>query len=51
MKGFSANWISGINSFNMGGSVAVNVNDDVGHFFQMKKAFDRETPFPRSCSI
>jgi hypothetical protein len=37
MKGFSAKWISWIKSFIMGGSVVVNVNDDVGHFFQMKK--------------
>jgi hypothetical protein len=37
MKGFSAKWISWIKYFIMGGSVAVNVNDDVGHFFQMKK--------------
>jgi hypothetical protein len=51
MKGFLAKWISWIKSFIMGGSVAVNVNDDVGHFFQTKKAFDRETPFPRSYLI
>jgi hypothetical protein len=33
MKGFSSKWISWINSFITGGSVAVNVNDEVGHFF------------------
>jgi hypothetical protein len=37
MKDFSAKWISWIKSFVMGGSVAVNVNDDVRHFFQTKK--------------
>jgi hypothetical protein len=40
-----------IKSFIIGGSVVVNVNNDIGHFFQMKKAFDRETSFPRSCLI
>jgi hypothetical protein len=28
----------------MGGSVAVNVNDDVGHFFQMKKGLRQGDP-------
>jgi hypothetical protein len=28
----------------MGGSVAVNVNDDVGHFFQMKKGLQQGDP-------
>jgi hypothetical protein len=49
MKGFSAKWIFWIKSFIMGGSVVVNVNDDVGHFFQTKKDFDREIPFPQFC--
>jgi hypothetical protein len=49
MKGFSAKWISWIKSFVKGGSVAVNVNEDVGHFFQTKKAFDRETHSPQYC--
>jgi hypothetical protein len=44
MKGFSAKWISWIKSFIMGGSVAVNVNDDVGHFFQMKKGLRQGDP-------
>jgi hypothetical protein len=44
MKGFSAKWISWIKSFIMGGSVVVNVNDDVGHFFQMKKGMREGDP-------
>ena len=32
MKGFSAKWISWIHTFISGGSVAVNVNDDIGHY-------------------
>jgi hypothetical protein len=46
MKGFSTKWISWIKYFVMGGSVVVNANDDVKHFFQTKKVFDRETHFP-----
>jgi hypothetical protein len=42
IKGFSPKWISWVKSFISGGSVAVNVNDDVGSYFQMKKAFDKE---------
>jgi hypothetical protein len=49
MKGFLAKWISWIKSFVNGGSVAVNVNEDVGHFFQTKKAFDKETHSFQSC--
>jgi hypothetical protein len=33
MKGFSPKWISWVESFISGGSVAVKVNDEVGHFF------------------
>jgi hypothetical protein len=29
--------------------MTVNVNDDVGYFFQTKKAFDREIPFLQFC--
>jgi hypothetical protein len=28
------------------GSVAINVNDDVGHFFKQEKAFNREIRYP-----
>jgi hypothetical protein len=37
MKGFSTKWISWIKSFVIGGSVAINVNEDVEHFFPNKK--------------
>lgn len=37
MKGFSSKWISWIKTFISGGSVAVNVNDDIGDIFQTKK--------------
>ena len=37
MKGFSAEWCAMVHSFVSGGSVAIKVNDDVGHYFQTKK--------------
>ena len=37
MKGFSEQWRAMIHSFVSGGSVAIKVNDDVGHYFQTKK--------------
>ena len=37
MKGFSSKWIILGGSFVSGGSVAVNVNDEIGHFFQTRK--------------
>jgi hypothetical protein len=47
MKGFSAKWISWIKSFLMGGSVVMNINDDVGHFFSNeKRSSTRRPPFP-----
>jgi retron-type reverse transcriptase len=44
MKGFSSKWISWIETFISGGSVAVNVNDDVGHYFQTKKGLHQGDP-------
>ncbi|WVZ53042.1 hypothetical protein U9M48_004033 [Paspalum notatum var. saurae] len=44
MKGFSPKLISWVKSFIMGGSVAVNVNDDVGKFFQTKKGLWQGDP-------
>lgn len=41
MKGFSPRWISWIESFISGGSVAIKVNDDVGRFFQTKRPSTR----------
>src|SRR3954462_6872904 len=37
MKGFSEEWCALIHSCVSGGSVVVNVNDEIGHFFQTKK--------------
>jgi hypothetical protein len=44
MKGFSTKWISWIKSFVTGGSVAINVNEDVGHFFQTRKGLRQGDP-------
>jgi hypothetical protein len=44
MKGFSSKLISWIKTFISGGSVAVNVNDDVGHYFQTKKVLRQGDP-------
>jgi hypothetical protein len=37
MKGFSPMWRALINNFVSGGSVAIKVNDDIGHYFQTRK--------------
>lgn len=44
MKGFSPKWISWVESFISGGSVAVKVNDEVGHFFKTKKEVRQGDP-------
>ena len=44
MKGFSSKWIEWIKSFISGGSVAVNINDEVGHYFQTKKGVRQGDP-------
>jgi hypothetical protein len=44
MKGFSAEWCSLIHSFVEGGSVAIKVNDEVGHYFQSKKGLRQGDP-------
>jgi len=41
MKGFSQKWIK---SFISGGSVAINVNEDVGPYFQTKKGLRQGDP-------
>ena len=48
MKGFSPKWISWVQAFISGGSVAININDEVGPYFQTKKAFDRGSTIPHS---
>jgi hypothetical protein len=44
MKGFSSKWISWINSFVTGGSVAVDVHDEIAHFFQTRKGLRQGDP-------
>ena len=44
LKGFSRKWIEWIKSFISGGSVAVNVNDEVGPYFQPKKGLRQGDP-------
>ena len=44
MKGFSADWCSLIESFVVGGSVAIKVNDNVGSYFQTKKGLRQGDP-------
>ena len=44
MKGFSPKWISWVKSFISGGSVAVNVNNDIGHFFQTRIGLQQGDP-------
>ena len=47
MKGFSYKWHQLIQNFVTGGSVAIKVNDDVGHYFQTKRDYGRVTPCPQ----
>lgn len=44
MKGFSPKWIEWIISFISDGSVVINVNDEVGPFFQKKKELRQGDP-------
>ena len=44
MKGFSSKWIEWIKSFISGGSVAININDEVGPYFQTKKGVRQGDP-------
>src|SRR5207237_7202763 len=44
MKGFSSKWINWVESFISGGSVAVNVNEEIGPFFQTKKGLRQGDP-------
>lgn len=37
MEGFSDKWIEWIRNFIIGVSVAIQFNDDVGHYFKKKK--------------
>jgi hypothetical protein len=44
MKVFSPEWGSLIHSFVSGGSVAINVSDDIGKYLQTKKGLRQENP-------
>jgi hypothetical protein len=44
MKGFSPKWISWVKSFITEGSVAINVNDEVGPFLQTRKGLRQGGP-------
>ena len=44
MKGFSPKWINWDKTFISGESVAINVNDDVVHFFQTRKGLQQGDP-------
>ena len=43
-KGFSPKWIEWVKTFISGGSVAINVNDEAGPFFQTKKGLWQGDP-------
>ena len=43
-ESFSSKWISWIETFVSGGSVAIKVNDDVGPYFQSKKGLRQGDP-------
>jgi hypothetical protein len=44
MKGFSNEWRALIHGFVSGGSVAIKVNDDTGHYFRTKKGLRQGDP-------
>jgi hypothetical protein len=44
MKGFSPKWISWVKSWITEGNVAINVNDEVGPFFQTRKGLRNGDP-------
>jgi len=44
MKGFSPKWISWVQAFISGGRVAININDEVGPYFQTKKGLRQGDP-------
>ena len=44
LKGFSPKWIEWIKSFISGDNVAINVNDEIGPYFQTKKGLRQGDP-------
>jgi hypothetical protein len=44
MKGFSSEWCNLIKQFIQGGLVGIQVNDDIGHYFQTRKGLRQGDP-------
>ena len=44
MKGFSEEWCAWVRDFVSGGSVAIKVNNETGHYFQTKKGLRQGDP-------
>ena len=44
MKGCLPKWINWVKTFILGGSVAINVNDNAEHFFQTRKGLRQGDP-------
>jgi hypothetical protein len=44
MKGFADDWCRLVADFVQDGSVGVQVNDDIGHYFQTKKGLRQGDP-------
>jgi len=44
MKGFSSRWCTWIENFVNGGSVGIQINDDIGHYFQTKNGLRQRDP-------
>jgi retron-type reverse transcriptase len=44
MKGFSPKWCNWISQIVKGGSVGIEVNDEIGHYFQTKKGLRQGDP-------
>jgi len=51
MKGFSLTWHEWISKVIFRGSVAVKVNDNIGHYFQTRKGVCQGICYLRSCLI
>jgi hypothetical protein len=44
MKGFDSKWYKWIQEFISRGSVGIRVNDEIGHYFQMRKGLRQGNP-------
>ena len=44
MKGFSTEWSTWVREFVSGGTVAIKVNNETGHYFQTKKGLRQGDP-------